>query len=367
MKIGTRIIKTGLAVAVTTYILRLLSLEPVVFGAISAVVNMQPSIHLTFKTAQNQILVHILGVAIGLVLGYTMGGNPLSMGLTTVIVIILCLKLKLESGILMGIVAAIFVLSPSSEQFLEHALTRSAVIFTGLAVALVINVTLWPPRHGRRFFALLGECNRAAVGYFCQAVKDFTHLGEAEIADHRDRRETVHRLTKETRSVGEFHLRGRKGFGSFGFADAGEKYSLAEKLMEYNEAIVEKADQIYDLLPSRLERRTKTGALPVSEEFRSMLELLESGCGSIKRVNTKLMSLVDGDTTASREKISEAYWEDFFAALEKWQPRLTGSYYLHALIEVAMVAVEIRWVAREGKKLVNLVLSSNKATAEKVF
>lgn len=362
MKIGTRIIKTGLAVAVTTYICRLLSLEPVVFGAISAVVNMQPSIHLTFKMAKNQVLVHVLGVTIGLVLGYSLGGNPLTMGVTTVIVIILCLKFKLESGILMGIVAAIFVLSSSSEQFLEHALTRSAVIFTGLAVALVINITLWPPRHGRRFFALLGKCNQAAVGYLCQAIKDFTHLGEAEIADHRDNKETVHSLTRETRSVAEFYLRGRKGFGSFGFADTGEKYPLAEKLMEYNEAIVEKADQIYDLLPARLERRAKAGALPVSEEFRSMLEILENGCVIIKRVNTKLMDLVDGSTTESREEISEAYWENLFAALEMWQPRLTGSYYLHALIEVAMVAGEIRWVAREGKKMVNSILSGVSAS-----
>lgn len=357
IKIGTRIIKTGLAVAVTTFICRLLNLEPVVFGAISAVINMQPSIHLTFKTAKNQVIVHFLGVGAGLLLGYLLGGNPLSMGLTTMMVIVLCLKLGLQSGILMGIVAAVFVLSSSSEQFIEHALARSAVIFTGLAVAMVINVTLWPPRHGRRFYTLLQESNRAAADYFCRAVRDFVRLDDAAVPDHRAQKDKVHGLNRETRSVADFYLSSRKGFGSFGFTDPGERYPAAEKLMEYNEAMVEKADLVYELLPARLERREKAGDQPVSEEFRSILQILESGCTTVQRVNAKLGALVCEGTGGAREEISEGYWEKLLTALEKWHPRLTGSYYLHALIEVAMVAGEIRWVAREGKKLFNATLN----------
>ncbi|MCL6561111.1 MAG: FUSC family protein, partial [Firmicutes bacterium] len=109
MKIGARIIKTGLAVTITMFICRTLHLEPALFGAVSAAINMQPSIYLTFKTAKNQITVHVLGVAIGLLFGYLFGGNPLSMGLTTILIIVLCMKLKLQNGILMGIVAAIFI------------------------------------------------------------------------------------------------------------------------------------------------------------------------------------------------------------------------------------------------------------------
>ena len=56
MKIGARILKTGIAVTITMYLCKMLNLEPAFFGAVSAVVNMQPSIFLTVKTAKDQIL-----------------------------------------------------------------------------------------------------------------------------------------------------------------------------------------------------------------------------------------------------------------------------------------------------------------------
>ena len=72
---GARIIKTGIAVTITMFILKALNLEPAIFGAISAVINLQPSIFLTFKTAKDQILVHVLGVGTALIFGYLHGGE----------------------------------------------------------------------------------------------------------------------------------------------------------------------------------------------------------------------------------------------------------------------------------------------------
>ena len=70
LKIGARVIKTGIAVAITMFICKLLDLEPAFFGAVSAVINMQPSIFLSFRAAKDQILVHILGVLAGFCFGY---------------------------------------------------------------------------------------------------------------------------------------------------------------------------------------------------------------------------------------------------------------------------------------------------------
>ncbi|MFZ5641916.1 MAG: aromatic acid exporter family protein [Bacillota bacterium] len=108
---------------------------------------------------------------------------------------------------------------------------------------------------------------------------------------------------------------------------------------------------INELIPARLERRAKSGAPPVSSEFQAILDLLESGCPTVARVNGKLRALLCDGADVEPEEITETYWEKLTAAIEQWQPRLTDSYYLHALLEVAVVANEIRWVAREGKKL----------------
>lgn len=354
MKIGARIIKTGIAVTITMFICKVLNLEPAVFGAVSAVINMQPSVYLTFKTAKDQVIVHILGVAVGLAFGYLAGGNPLSMGITTILIITLYMKLKLQNGILMGIVAAIFILGSAPDQFLSHAYNRSAVIFIGLLVAMVINIALWPPRYGRLFIEKLRESNDEAVNYFCQAVHDFVSLENQEIPLPLIKREKVLKLNRECRVLAEHFRRERKtNADNYSSTDQDKWFRTAEKLMDYMEALTEKADRIYELLPARLERRLKSGALPISNEFQSILEILESGCITIRRVNTKLKSLICDNISADPEEISETYWEELTDAIEQWQPRITGSYYLHALIEIAVVANEIRWVAREGKKLIN--------------
>lgn len=350
MIIGARIVKTGIAVTITMYICQALNLEPALFGAVSAVINMQPSIYLTLKTAWDQVLVHILGVAAGLGLGYLLGGNPLSMGITTVLIITLYKKLKLQNGILMGIVAAIFILGSSPDQFLSHAFSRSSVIFIGLTMAMVVNVILWPPRYGRRFMEKLRENNTAAVGFFCRAVHDFARLEHQAIPVTQDLSENAMKLQKETRILAE-HFRREKDFGNFNSAVRDKWLQAVEKFMDYNESLTEKAGRIYELIPARLERRAKSGAPPVSSEFQAILDLLESGCPTVARVNGKLRALLCDGADVEPEEITETYWEKLTAAIEQWQPRLTDSYYLHALLEVAVVANEIRWVAREGKKL----------------
>lgn len=352
LKIGTRIIKTGIAVTITMYICSKLNLEPAAFGAISAVINMQPSVYLTFNTAKEQVIIHILGVLTGLAFGYLLGGNPLTIGVAAVTIIMIYTRLKLKNGILMGIVAAIFIISSSPDQFIAHALGRSGVIFTGLIVAMAVNVVLWPPRYGAVFYEMLKECNAHSADYFCRAVRDFISLDDKERPVPGDIRENTARLARECREISLHYRFERKSFGeNYDFFDPNDWFLMAERFMDYNESMIEKADQIYEFLSTRLERRINYGAGPISEEFRAILDTLGSGCSTIQRVNLKLVSLICDKVPVSPEEISEKYWENLTVAIERWQPKLIGSYYLHALIEVAVVAGELRWVAREGKKI----------------
>jgi len=352
MKIGIRIIKTGIAVTITMYLCQLFNLEPALFGAISAVVNMQPSLYLTLKTARDQIIIHVIGVAIGLAAGYLFGGSPVIMGAVTVCIIFLYTKLKIQSGILMGMVAAIFILNSPPDQFLMHAFTRSYVIFTGLFVAMIINATLWPPRYGNTFIEMLRQCNDKSVDYFCQAVHDFTRLDNEEILLPSEKRAEVIGLNKECRVIAKYCRREKITFGNgYGYINPNNWFYTTEKFLSYNDALVEKADQIYELLPGRLERRIKTGAPPISNEFNCLLEILNSGCITIKRVNSKLQASICDGQPVEPEKISEVYWVKLKGAIEEWLPRLYNSYHLHALIEISVVASDIRWLGREGKKL----------------
>ncbi len=358
MKIGARILKTGIAVTITMYLCRLLQLEPAFFGAVSAVVNMQPSIFLTVKTAKDQIAVHMIGVGAGLLFGWLLGGNPLIMGAVSILLILVYIRLGLQSGISMGIVAAIFVMGSGQELFLPHAINRTGVIFTGLATAMLVNVLLWPPRYGRQLKAKLREGNEAAVAYFCQAIEEYVRLeNEAPTCDVAVRTR-AHQLNEEARGLANLLIREGE-MPAVVSPGQSQWLTLAEKLIDYNSTLAEKADRIMDLLPVRLERRHQAGDLPISEEFRAILAILEQGCDSIRRINAKLRaSVIDAEEVAP-EEISEVYWEKLTVAIEQWQPKLTGSYYVHALIEAAVTANEIRWGARQGKRLLQECAGGN--------
>ncbi len=349
MKIGARVIKTGIAVAMTMFFCKSLGLEPAFFGAVSAVINMQPSIFLTLRAARDQILVHILGVTAGFFFGYFLGVNPLSAGLIVILLIPIYIKLRLHSGITMGIVAALFVLSSSTEEFLIHALARTGVIFVGLGSAMLVNVLLWPPRYSKLLKEKLRESNEAAVLYFCRAVQDYVGLANGELHIDIEQRKRVNKLNKEARMLLDLLSRERQVVAES--SEPREWISLAEKLIDYNESITKKGDRIFDLLPTRLDRRIKSGSPPISDEFRAILQILESGCTIVIRVNGKIRSVIIDGGTANPEEISEAYWESLTKAIDQWQPRLSGSYYLHGLLEVAVTANEIKWATRQAKIL----------------
>lgn len=349
MKIGARVIKTGIAVTITMFLCKTLGLEPAFFGAVSAVINMQPSIFLTLRAARDQILVHILGVATGFFFGYFLGVNPFSAGLIVMLLIPIYIKLKLHSGITMGIVAALFVLSSSTEEFFIHALARTGVIFVGLCSAMLVNVVLWPPRYTKKLKAKLRESNEASVLYFCRAVQDYVGLNDKEIRVDIEQKRRVYKLNKEARLLLDLLSRERQvGAES---SEQREWLTLAEKLIDYNESIIKKGDRIFDLLPIRLERRLKLGVPPIKDEFKAILEILESGCTIAIRVNGKIRSIIVDGGTAAPEEISEDYWESLTKAIEQWQPLYKGNDYLHILLEVAVTANEIKWATRQAKIL----------------
>lgn len=350
MRIGARIVKTGIAVAITMFICKALHLEPAFFGAVSAVINMQPSIFLTYKAARDQLFVHVIGITAGFFFGLFMGVNPLSAGLIAILLISLYIKLNLQSGITMGIVAALFVLSSNADEFLAHAIARTGVIFAGLGSAMLVNILLWPPRYKQRFKAILKESNEETIRYFCQAVQDYVLLETQPALSCNEQRARVYKLNKEARALAELLSRDKEIISERA-AGQGEWYPLAKKLIDYNESVTRKGDRIYDLLLARVERRLQSGDPPISDEFKIILDILYSSCITINRLNDKLRAVIVDGQAAEPEEINENYWEHLTKAIEQWQPKLTGSYYLHGLIEAAVAANEIKWAARQAKAL----------------
>ncbi|RYD05030.1 hypothetical protein N752_11755 [Desulforamulus aquiferis] len=112
-----------------------------------------------------QILTHIISVLIAVACGYALGSNPVIMGITTVLIILTNVKLKLFQGVAMGVVAGIFVLDAPQHDFLTHALTRSYVVFVGLGAALLVNSLLPQPRYGQIVLTNLSKLNVMCIEF----------------------------------------------------------------------------------------------------------------------------------------------------------------------------------------------------------
>ena len=116
MKVGPRVIKTGIAVTLALYICSIFDLDSAVFAGMAAIFTIQPSIYRTWKQVWNQVETNTLGAIIALLGLYFLGSDPFSIGLVMIIVILISLKLKMANTISLTLVTVLAIMSaPGNE------------------------------------------------------------------------------------------------------------------------------------------------------------------------------------------------------------------------------------------------------------
>ena len=151
MKIGPRVLKTGLAVTLALYVCSLLHLESAVFAGMAAIFTMQPSIYRTWKQAWEQVQTNILGAIIAFLGLYFLGNDPFSIGLVMIIVILISMKLKMADTISLTLVTVLAIMSAPGDEDYLFALQRFSLTFIGMACALLINIFVSPPNYKKTF------------------------------------------------------------------------------------------------------------------------------------------------------------------------------------------------------------------------
>lgn len=344
--VGARILKTGVAVALAIYICTLLKLEPKVFAAVSAVINVQPSIYRSFRNALQQVLTHVISVAIAIICGYTLGTGPLIIGLATVIIITINVKLNLKQGISMGVVAGVFVLDAPQHEFLSHALTRSYVIFVGLGAALLINSFLPQPRYSKDFLFHLGKLNELSAKFFTDLVKGFIKLEPMCAEDYEGKRNELKKILAETRGLFELH----KEQNQYIKHVCTEVQDLWEKYLDFNIKLFYKSQEVHSATLQRLNWRAERGDPPISSEFFMVLGMLERGVHSFEHLNENLYRHVFQGEPLKPVQVNEQFWEELSYFIDRWHTRMTGADFLHAFMYVSVVASDLKWANRSIKE-----------------
>ena len=350
---GARVFKTGLAVTLASAICLYFQI-PVIFAALSAVVNIKPSIIQSWKNALEQTMVHLLGVCLAFAVGLTLGANPLTMGLTTVMVIWLCGRWGLASGTLMGVLAALFILTATPEEFVPHALERTGSVFVGLLAALSVNYLILPPRFVQMLRAVLSQLAEEVVNLFETMIESFVRLERVPDEDLANRKERIQTLLEQ---AGDLLSRYREQVGKV--KPKGARFCnnpvFLEEYLRYQVGIYEKSLGLAEVIQQRIRRREEVGNPPLSEEFQQVLAHVNHGAGTVIKLNQQLrQAIVDGKAVMPMPA-TNGYWDELAQIMEVWHGKFSGSYYLYALIEVGSVIGEIRWAANKARELFALI------------
>ncbi|MCR4441089.1 MAG: aromatic acid exporter family protein [Peptococcaceae bacterium] len=349
---GARIIKTGIAVALSLFICNYFNIQPSLFAGAATVLNMQPSLGLSLYNAREQLLVHFLSVSIAILLGLTIGTSPLSIGLSTIIIIQLCKIFKWRGGISAGVMAAIFVLASPNAEFLNHALVRSLAIFVGVSVALVVNLTIAPPRYRQPLQKKLVELNMLVSQHFCEAVQGFLHLSLPTAEEKETMTKKIENLFRESQHLYDLY---RFDIGPHTEKQENKQEVVSRYFNEYlayNKGLWQRTRDVLFLAEERKERRKKAGNLPISPEFQEVLDLLSNALDIFVKNNDELKNKLENRPFVQVDE--PRIWCKMDDILNRWHDSFpSGSYRLHALIEVSLVTYKIRWAAREAARLLN--------------
>ncbi|PZE21864.1 FUSC family protein [Paenibacillus xerothermodurans] len=149
MAFGARVLKTGIAVALALYVCSLLEFTAPVIAAVAAIFAMQPSIYRSWRYFIDQIQTNTLGATLAMVAGSLFSNDPFFIGLVCVLVIMICLKLKMEETIGLTLVTVIAVMEASGQW--QFALSRFILSLIGIGSAFLINILFIPPKPKEQF------------------------------------------------------------------------------------------------------------------------------------------------------------------------------------------------------------------------
>lgn len=153
MRLGARILKTGLAVVLALYLARWLGINPPTFAAIAAAFAIQPSLFRTLRTFSHQVQANLIGATIGVLFVMTFGHEPFVVGVVVTLSIAIFIKLKLEAAIIpTAIVTIIIIMESPSDNFLQFALERFSAVLIGIVAAFLVNLAFIPPRYEKKVF-----------------------------------------------------------------------------------------------------------------------------------------------------------------------------------------------------------------------
>ncbi len=323
MKLGARIVKTGVAIVFALYMADFLQLPSPIFAGIAAIFAIQPSIYRSYLSIIEQIQSNLIGAVIAVIFTFIFGHHYVAVGLAAVITIAVMLKFKLEKSISLALVTIIAIMEVQSDDFLTFALIRFVTVVVGVLAAFVVNLVFMPPKYETKLFQSIYMTTDELIRW--------TRLAERQASEHTATKQALEKLRERLIKVDQLYLFYKEERSYF----RNEKRAKARKLVVYRQ-MVSVANKSWDVLKRLHLHENELVNLP--DQFRLMIqERLNFLLTYHEQLHLKYTGKlkpehsiwVGNDTMLNRHEVMEIFAREI--ALSKEQEDFSTYHLLHVL------------------------------------
>ncbi len=261
MKLGARVLKTGVAIVFALFIAELLNVPSPVFAGIAAIFAIQPSIYRSYLTILEQIQGNLIGAVIAIIFGLLFGHHIVAIGIAAIIVIGIMMKLKLEKAITLAIVTLIVIMEVQGEDFMTFALIRFETVMIGVFAAFIVNLVFIPPKYEIKLFKSINSLQDDIIRWTRLAVRQASEHTSTKSAVKKfkirmDEIDTMYGFFQEERSytLKERYKKARKLVIYRQMITTSKKsLELLQRLHKHENELVKLPDQFQRLIQERLD------------------------------------------------------------------------------------------------------------------
>lgn len=249
MKLGARVLKTGVAIVFALFLADLLHLPSPVFAGIAAIFAIQPTIYRSYLTILEQIQGNLIGAFTAVIFGLIFGHQLVAIGIAAIIVIGIMIKMNLDKAITLALVTVVAIMEVQGDDFLTFSLIRFATVMIGVFAAFIVNLVFLPPRYEIKLFKRINSLQDDIIRWTRLAVRQAsehtsTKMALTKLKSRLLEIDTLYELYKEERQYIK-----------------NQKFIKARKLVIYRQMIITSKKSL-ELLQRLHKHENELGNLP---------------------------------------------------------------------------------------------------------
>ncbi|MFS0560670.1 aromatic acid exporter family protein [Terribacillus sp. 179-K 1B1 HS] len=144
--IGSRVLKTGIAVFFTALVCELVNISPA-FAVIAAIVTIEPTIHASIQKGLIRLPASMVGAGFSVLSIYVFGASPLTYTAAAFLTILVCYKLKLHAGLIVATITAVAMIDVEHTSLWADFWARLGGSIIGIIISTLVNMLIFPPDY----------------------------------------------------------------------------------------------------------------------------------------------------------------------------------------------------------------------------